>query len=155
MISSASFCDARSAAEQLVTQWGTALTDKTGELTIFYDGACPLCTDEIGVYRKCVGAENVAFVDVSALAFGLIVPGLDKADALKRFHVRLSDGGLVSGAAGFGHLWLALPAWRWLGRLVLLPGMRQATEAVYRGFLVVRPALQQIWRVKSSTRVRR
>jgi predicted DCC family thiol-disulfide oxidoreductase YuxK len=130
------------------------LTDPTGELTIFYDGGCPLCTAEIDVYRNCAGAEGLAFVDVSAHDSGLIAPGLDKSNSLKRFHVRLSDGSLVSGAAGFGHLWLALPAWHWLGRIVLLPGMLQATEAVYRSFLVFRPALQQIWRTKSLARPR-
>ena len=130
------------------------LTGQNGALTVFYDGACPLCTAEMNVYRKCAGAEAVAFVDISEHDSALVVPGLVKANALKRVHVRLTDGRLVSGAAGFGHLWLALPAWRWLGRIVVLPGMLQATEPVYRGFLVVRPALQRIFRVKSSTRAR-
>jgi predicted DCC family thiol-disulfide oxidoreductase YuxK len=94
----------------------------------------------------------MAFVDVSAHDFGSIVSGLDKATALKRFHVRDADGALFSGAEGFGHLWLALPAWRWLGRMVLLPGLLQATEVIYRGFLVVRPALQWMFRATISTR---
>ena len=64
-------------------------------MTIYYDGSCPLCTSEISVYRKCAGAEEVAFVDVSAHESGLVAPDLDKASALKRFHVRLSDGSLV------------------------------------------------------------
>ena len=126
------------------------MTDRDGKLTVFYDGSCPLCTAEMGVYRKCAGADKLAFVDVSAQDVGPVAPGLDKATALRRFHVRAADGGLASGAEGFGHLWLALPGWRWLGRLVLLPGMLQATEVVYRGFLIVRPSLQQLWRVKSS-----
>ena len=131
------------------------MTNRTGKLTIFYDGACPLCTAEMSVYRKCAGAEEMAFVDVSAQASGSIAPDLDKADALKRFHVRRPDGSFVSGAAGFGHLWLALPAWRWLGRVVLMPGILQVTELVYRSFLVFRPALQRIWRSKAAKRVRR
>ena len=127
-----------------------ALTDQAGGLTIFYDGACPLCSAEIGVYRNCSGADKVAFVDVSAHGPVLLAPGLDKTVALNRLHVRLADGTLASGAAAFGHLWLALPAWRWLGRIVLLPGMLQATEAVYRVFLVFRPALQWFWRMTVS-----
>lgn len=126
------------------------MTDKTGVLTVFYDGSCPLCTAEIGVYRRCGGAEKLAFVDVSMHEAGPVAAGLDKAIALKRFHVQAADGSLASGAEGFGRLWLALPAWRWLGRIVLLPGMLQATEVVYRGFLVVRPALQRIWRARTS-----
>lgn len=122
------------------------------EITVFYDGACPLCDAEIGVYRRCAGAERVAFVDVSCAAAGPIVPGLDKASALERFHVRRADGTVVSGAAGFAHLWLALPGWVWIGRIVLLPGILQTAELTYRGFLLVRPALQWIsrfvWREK-------
>lgn len=130
------------------------MTDQAGVMTVFYDGSCPLCTAEIGIYRHCAGAETVAFIDVSAHEPGTIVTGLDKATALRRFHVRNADGALVSGAEGFGHLWLALPAWRWLGRIVLLPGVLQATEVVYRGFLVVRPALQWMFRAMTSTRTR-
>ncbi len=130
------------------------MTDQAGVVTVFYDGSCPLCTAEIGIYRRCAGAETVAFIDASANETGTIVAGLHKATALKRFHVRGADGTLVSGAEGFGHLWLALPAWRWLGRIVLLPGVLQVTEAVYSGFLVVRPGLQWMFRATTSTRTR-
>lgn len=126
------------------------LADREGKLTVFYDGSCPLCTAEMGVYRNCAGTDGLAFVDVSAQGPGPVAPGLDKAAALRRFHVLAADGRLASGAEGFGRLWLALPGWRWLGRLVLLPGMLQATELVYRGFLIVRPALQRLWRAKAS-----
>ncbi len=68
--------------------------------------------------------------------------------------MRDADGALISGAEGFGRLWLALPAWRWLGRIVLLPGVLQATEVVYRGFLVVRPALQWMFRATTATGTR-
>ncbi len=115
-------------------------------LTVFYDGACPLCAAEIGVYRKCAGAESLSFVDVSSHSDGQVTVGLDKAAALKRFYVRNADGSLASGAMGFGQMWLALPGWRWLGRIVLLPGVLQFSELVYRAFLVIRPALQWLCR---------
>lgn len=126
------------------------MTVRTGVETVFYDGACPLCTAEIGIYRNCRGAESISFVDVSANETSLVTDGLDKAAALQRFHVRRGDGALVSGAEAFGNLWLALPRWRWLGRLVLFPGLLQVTELTYRGFLFVRPALQWAMRVKAS-----
>ncbi len=130
------------------------MTIQTTDITVFYDGACPLCNAEIGLYRGCAGAERVEFVDVSIAAAGAVAPGLDKAAALERFYVRGADGTIASGAAGFGRLWLALPGWRWIGRIVLLPGILQSTELVYRGFLVLRPALQWIWRTKSGRQPR-
>jgi predicted DCC family thiol-disulfide oxidoreductase YuxK len=124
---------------------------QAGNVTVLYDGSCPLCASEIGVYRRSRGAEQVSFVDASACEPGTVVPGLDRTTALRRFHVVGTDGRLYSGAEGFGRLWLALPAWRWLGRIVLLPGVLQATEIVYRGFLVVRPALQRLFRAKAAS----
>lgn len=93
----------------------------------------------------------VSFIDASAREPGTIVAGLDKTIAMRRFHVLGVDRRLFSGAEGFAHLWLALPAWRWLGRIVLLPGVLQATEIVYRGFLVVRPTLQRMFRAKTAS----
>lgn len=114
-------------------------------LAVYYDGACPLCRREIGVYKSCTGAEAMAWVDVSA-GDGSLPSDLDREAALARFHVRLPDGRLVSGAEAFGRLWSALPRWRWLGRIVLLPGIRAVAEFAYRRFLKVRPAVQGIVR---------
>jgi len=116
------------------------------DLTVFYDGTCPLCRAEMGVYRNCTGADRIAFVDVADAPDGVVVPGLDKADALKRFHVRGADGIILSGAAGFAALWLTLPRWRWVGRFLLHPAVAPVAEIAYRGFLVVRPGLQWIAR---------
>jgi predicted DCC family thiol-disulfide oxidoreductase YuxK len=125
-------------------------TGSQADLTVFYDGACPLCRAEIGAYRTCSGADRVAFIDVANAPAGAIVPGLEKDDAMKRFHVRTGDGKLVSGAAGFAALWLQLPKWRWLGRLILRPAVTPVAELAYRGFLHVRPALQWIARRASA-----
>jgi predicted DCC family thiol-disulfide oxidoreductase YuxK len=116
------------------------------DVTVFFDGDCPLCRSEIGLYRTCAGADRVAFVDVARADAGNVADGLDKASALARFHVRTADGRLHSGAAGFARLWLALPGWRWLGRVTMLPGIRACAEVAYRVFLLIRPAIQWIWR---------
>ena len=116
------------------------------ELTVFFDGSCPLCRAEIGVYQGCRGAEQIAFVDVSTVTDGAVAPGLDTTSAMARFHVMGPDGALASGAEGFGRLWLSLPGWRWLGRIVMLPFVLPLAELVYSVFLRGRPALQRLWR---------
>jgi predicted DCC family thiol-disulfide oxidoreductase YuxK len=120
-------------------------TTTPADVTVFFDGSCPMCRAEIGVYRDCAGAERVAFVDVASVT-GDVAAGLSRSQAMARFHVRTADGQLVSGAAGFAALWLALPRWRWLGRAVMLPGVAQAAELAYRGFLAFRPGVQWVWR---------
>lgn len=108
-------------------------------LTVYYDGACPVCSREIGVYRGCAGAERIAWVDVAAAdAPPLVADDLSRAQAMARFHVRAEDGTLVSGAAAFAALWRALPGWRWAGRVATLPLIAGALEALYRGFLALR-----------------
>jgi predicted DCC family thiol-disulfide oxidoreductase YuxK len=117
-------------------------------LSVYYDGGCPLCRAEIDQYRRCAGAERLAFVDVGRETQAL-GPDLPRAAALQRFHVRTADGQLVSGAAAFACLWRTLPGWRWLGRLIdwRVLGVRPVlpvAEAAYRLSLTVRPWLAQL-----------
>jgi predicted DCC family thiol-disulfide oxidoreductase YuxK len=120
--------------------------DATGAsaLTVYYDGACPLCRREIGYYRHQRGAERIDWIDVSSDGADAIAPDLDRAAALTRFHVRLPDGRLADGARGFAAMWGALPGWRWLGLLVGAPVVALVMEAGYRWFLRIRPAMQRL-----------
>ena len=80
-------------------------------LTVYFDGACPLCQAEINHYRKQEGARVICFLDVSRSEQTLAVD-LTKQQAMKRFHVRGNDGCLLSGAAAFVAVWSTLPRWR-------------------------------------------
>ena len=113
------------------------------ELTVLYDGACPLCRREIALYRGLAAARPLAFVDVSDPSAAL-PPGADRARLLARFHVLRADGSLADGARGFVALWAALPGWRWLARLAAVPGVTSLMELVYRVFLRLRPAMQRV-----------
>ncbi len=118
-----------------------AMTSQTAtKLTVYHDGSCPLCRREIAMYRRQPGAEHLAFVDVADDA-SVVGPGLDRCSARARFHVRLPDGRLVSGAAGFVAIWRRLRGWRWLARLAGLPGATAVLEAGYHASLSVRPRL--------------
>ena len=114
-------------------------------LTVLYDGACPLCRREIGIYRglKPLRSDSpVCFADVSDVALPL-PPGTTREQLLARFHVRGRDGELLSGARAFLALWAALPGWRWLAWAGRLPGAAWTMERTYRLFLRWRPMLQR------------
>ena len=119
--------------------------DELPALTVLYDGACPLCRREIGIYRGLRPLRSdrpVCFADVSDATLRL-PPGTTREQLLARFHVRAQDGELLSGARAFMALWAALPGWRWLARAGRLPGAAWAMERGYRLFLRWRPALQR------------
>jgi predicted DCC family thiol-disulfide oxidoreductase YuxK len=105
------------------------------DTTVIYNGACPVCSREIGLYRaRAEGA--VAFVDLNDA--DLSVFGLTRDEAARRLHV-VEDGRLLSGVDAFRALWRATPGFRWLARLAGLPGVRQIAGAVYDRLLA--PAL--------------
>lgn len=119
--------------------------------TVYFDGACPLCSVEIDYYRCQAGAEALQFVDVS----GDPVTGcsdLTRDDALKRFHIRRPDGTLVSGAAAFVGIWRLLPGWAWAARLASVPGMLVVLEVFYRLFLTFRPLLARLLKMLGLAR---
>ena len=127
----------------------TEPTDETATdsppLTVLYDGACPLCRREIGIYRGLPPLRPdapVCFADVSDAALPL-PPGITREQLLARFHVRSRDGELLSGAQAFLALWAALPGWRWLALAGRVPGAAWLMERTYRLFLRWRPTLQR------------
>jgi predicted DCC family thiol-disulfide oxidoreductase YuxK len=111
-------------------------------LTVLYDGACPLCRREIGLYRDLRADTPLCFADVSDASQPL-PSGTTREQLMARFHVRGADGRLLSGAAAFLALWAVLPGWRWLARAGRLPGAAWAMERAYRLFLRWRPMLQR------------
>ena len=68
--------------------------------TVFFDGSCPLCRAEIGCYRREDQYSALCFVDISETG-GIPPEGISQERAMKRFHVRASDGRVLSGAAAF------------------------------------------------------
>jgi predicted DCC family thiol-disulfide oxidoreductase YuxK len=118
-------------------------------LTVLYDGACPLCRREIGIYRGLQPLRSdapVCFADVSDAAVPLplaLPPGTTREQLLARFHVRGRDGQWLSGAQAFLALWAALPGWRWLALAGRVPGAAWLMERTYRLFLRWRPTLQR------------
>lgn len=120
-------------------------------LTVYYDGACPLCQAEIGHYRQQEGAAALCFVDVSQ-AGADTGADLTRKQALARFHVRRSDGRLLSGAAAFVGIWAVLPRWSPLARVMAVPGVLWLAERGYRLFLPVRPLLARLARRRGRMR---
>lgn len=91
---------------------------KKQKTTVFYDGACPLCSREIAHYRNCSGSDEVNWLDISQSKEQLDAYGIDYDSAMKRFHVLSADGTYHTGAFGFVYLWSILKPYKALSALI-------------------------------------
>ena len=112
------------------------------KLTVYFDGACPVCLGEIAHYRRQPGAEACKWVNAAVCAEQELGSGLSRDSALRRFHIRRANGELVDGMRGFAALWQTLPRTAWLGRLAAFGPMPAFLDGAYSVFLLVRP----LWR---------
>lgn len=116
-------------------------------VTVWFDGACPLCVREIAVMRRLDRHGALDLIDVADNDGAGACP-IDRAALLARFHAREGDGPLLSGAAAFAAMWRAIPLLRPLGLLARNRLVLALLERLYLRFLRVRPMLQRwAWRV--------
>jgi predicted DCC family thiol-disulfide oxidoreductase YuxK len=112
--------------------------------TVYFDGSCYLCRTEMGYYGRKDQNHALCFVDISETSFAP-PEGITQERAMKRLHVRASNGRVLSGASAFVEIWTRLPRWRWAARAASLPGALIAMEWGYRLFLPVRPFISRFF----------
>ena len=81
----------------MVTEAAKENVNEALPMTVMYDGACPLCRREIGVYRGLQPLQAdapVCFADVSDAALPL-PPGTTREQLLARFQPRVTSDGLA------------------------------------------------------------
>jgi len=113
------------------------------DLTVYYDGTCPICGWEIDLYAKMRGGERIRWLDIATADDEALGPGLDRQEALGKFHVRDARGTLVSGGRAFVEIWDRLPAMGWAARLGRTGPGRRVLERAYRVFLRILPTLRR------------
>jgi predicted DCC family thiol-disulfide oxidoreductase YuxK len=123
----------------------TVNANANAPVSVFFDGSCPMCQREVRMYQKISSSTPITWIDVSS-DLKENTTGRSCAELMSRFHVQKADGVVLSGARAFVALWLLFPSWRWLGRLGSLPLMPTILELSYRGFLLIRPGIQWIFR---------
>ena len=114
------------------------IRSETKGLTVWHDGACPLCAREIALMRRLDRAGRIRFIDAADPAVSC---PMDRAVLLARFHA-MEDGVMLSGAAAFAAMWRAIPLLRPLGLAARWPLVGRALDAAYAVFLRLRPRLQ-------------
>jgi len=100
------------------------------QTSVLYNANCPVCNFEIQHYAQYAEANDlpIRFDDLNSDARAQW--GLDADTAARRLYV-LHEDKLTSGIPAFLVLWAQMPKYRWLGRIVGLPGIRQVASVLY------------------------
>ena len=112
-----------------------------GVLTLYFDGACPLCSREARYFDGRAPEGRVRFIDIAAPDFDAKAHGLDAVAINREIHGRTADGRLVVGIDALAQMWSLLPRSRWLAVLTRIPGIRQLMQMGYWAFARLRPRL--------------
>ncbi len=98
---------------------------------MLYNASCPVCSYEIDHYAAYARdkALPIAFDDLNDME-KLGAWRVDADTAARRLHV-LKDGVLLAGIPAFIALWQEMPRYRWLARLVALPGVYHLACWIY------------------------
>ncbi|MEM0984872.1 MAG: DUF393 domain-containing protein [Pseudomonadota bacterium] len=113
-------------------------------VTVWFDGACPLCRREIGLLRRLDRRGRLAFIDVAPDDAAEYCP-IDRRELLARFHAQEAGRPMVSGAAAFAAVYRQIPWLAPVGHLLRIPPVLWVAERAYRAFLGVRPRLQGLF----------
>ena len=96
--------------------------DSQSQTEVLYNAECPVCNFEISHYADHARDKGLAIRFDDLNSGDLARWGLDEDTAARRLYVRQGDR-LVSGIAGVLLLWAEMPKYRWLGRIVAVPGV--------------------------------
>jgi len=125
-----------------------SLMENSPTTSVLYNATCPVCNYEIQHYARYAGTEGLPiwFDDLNSDARDQW--GLDADTAARRLYV-LHEGTLTSGIPAFLVLWTQMPKYRWLAKVVGLPGIRQIACAAYDHVLA--PAIYR-WHLRRLRR---
>lgn len=104
-----------------------------GNITVYYDGACPSCIKDRHHYERLSGraSRNVHWFDITGHDDLLRNIGIDPEKALKELHVKIDDRQIVSEMDAYILLLRNVPLLRPLAWVIGLPMIRPVLSKVY------------------------
>ena len=125
------------------------------KLTLFYDGACPLCQAEILFLSGRNQADLLGFVDINSTAYDPLKVGVSCEEALAAMYGQYADGTLINGVTVFPEAYRRadLPTLAWI---FSRKSMQPILKIGYRFFANNRHAISRVfgpgalWLVKTK-----
>ena len=88
--------------------------------TVLFNESCPICSAEIGHYKKISAEQNLDLDFCAITDADLSEWGLTSTQALQRLYLRKDDK-VFSGVDAFLAIWDCLPGFRILAKIIALP----------------------------------
>ena len=119
------------------------MDENKGMITVYYDGACPVCVKDRYRYEKLSGSagKNVYWFDITGQDERLHRIGIDPQKALMELHVKNTDQQILSEIDAYILLMKKVPLLRPLPWLIGLP--------------LIRPMLSKVYHWRVNTRLKR
>ena len=103
------------------------------KITIFYDGACPLCVAEMTKLKESDSRGFIDLIDINLSDFNDRHPEINREKALKILHGKLSDGSILLGLDVTHYAWKSVGKHRWIA-LIRMPVLKQISDLIYLAF---------------------
>lgn len=106
---------------------------KVAELTVFYDGFCPLCVKEMTQLAKKDKCGFLAFYDINQVQLSVEHPDIDFVEANRFLHAKTSNGEIITG------LDVTYLSWKLVGRGGIIaplrwPVIKPVADKLYKMF---------------------
>ncbi|GIU51452.1 MULTISPECIES: thiol-disulfide oxidoreductase DCC family protein [Shewanella] len=103
------------------------------ELRIFYDSACPLCSNEMQQLKKHDRLHKIELADLNQEGFEQKYPHIDLAVANSILHAETNTGEILRGLDVTAKAWALTGKHKWI-QLLRLPCIKPFADVAYRGF---------------------
>lgn len=101
------------------------------KLTVLYDGACNLCRSSVERVRRMDPHGFIELIDLHDASVPGRFPQIDIDEAMRLMQAVDPHGRVYSGADGWAHIGLALPGWKLIAWLLLVPGIHSVAQRFY------------------------
>ena len=107
-------------------------------ITVFFDGACPLCVREVQRWRSASFSCPVEWFDITGQEEALKERGINFRQAMLQLHTQTDDGKTYVSIDSYALLLKQLSRWHWLGVLMSMPLIKPLLRWGYDGLTIVR-----------------
>lgn len=109
--------------------------------TLIYDGECPFCRRAAAWAMKHARHGALETLPCQHEDRARRFPEISREQCLAAMQLVTQDGRVYSGEQALPPLMDLMKGWRWMARILRLPGIRHASPAAYRWFAKHRYAL--------------